>query len=436
MGAPAIDSLMNPVIHQIFYFFSFLWMSTSNTSSMIELPIGGNTFQTRGSQKELLDQSGIISWNSLTTVWSTYVYCGSEKKITLKAALAENQQPNTFDIWVNNGRKKTLSFRSANEKVMPLGTFTFKKGYNILYFKGNKKGKAPFPKIRQILISFQGKDDFKYVRDNSDQRFYWGRRGPSVHVTFEMPQKTKMKWFYQEMMIPKGKDPVGSFFMANGFKEGYFGIQVNAPAERRILFSVWSPFPTDNPEEIPENQKIKLLSKGANVYAGTFGHEGSGGQSYLIYPWQSGISYQFLTSVVPDGLGNTLYTAYFKDPHHSNWMLIASFLRPQTNTWYTKPHSFLENFIDDLGYLNREVRYQNQWMADEKGNWTSLNKAVFTGDDIARRQYRLDADGGIKGGFLYLKNGGFFSPTPKWYSTFNLKNPKQQPAIDFNQLPR
>ena len=30
--------------------------------------------------------------------------------------------------------------------------------------------------------------------------------------------------------------------MANGFGEGYFGIQVNGPNERRVLFSVWSPF--------------------------------------------------------------------------------------------------------------------------------------------------------------------------------------------------
>jgi hypothetical protein len=250
-----------------------------------------------------------------------------------------------------------------------------------------------------------------------------------------MPENAKMKWFYNEMTIPKGKDPIGSYFMANGFKEGYFGIQVNSQQERRILFSVWSPFPTDNPKEIPENQKIKLLKKGENVYTGEFGNEGSGGQSYLVYPWQSGITYQFLTSIEPDGLGNTTYTSYFKDPANPQWKLIASFLRPQTNTWYTRPHSFLENFIDDLGYLNREVRYQNQWMADDNGNWTALNKAKFTGDDIARRLYRLDADGGIKGGYFYLSNGGFFSPTATLNNFFNLETPKNSPVIHFAKLP-
>jgi len=39
-----------------------------------------------------------------------------------------------------------------------------------------------------------------------------------------------------------------------------FGFQVNGPMKEN-LFSVWSPFKTDNPKEIPEDFKIKLLRK-------------------------------------------------------------------------------------------------------------------------------------------------------------------------------
>lgn len=417
------------------YFFTLFYIVKLSPLQTIEVPIGGNTFQTKGTNLEIMDKNGIQNWTSTESVWSTYIYVGSEKRITLSAELADIQSKNKVDIWVNDGKVKTINLHNPSDKMLKLGTFQFKKGYNIIYFKGNIKGKSPFPKIKNLKIYYKGKDDFNYVRDNIDQRFYWGRRGPSVHLSYEMPENAKMKWFYNEMTIPKDKDPIGSYFMANGFKEGYFGIQVNSQQERRILFSVWSPFPTDNPKEIPENQKIKLLKKGENVYTGEFGNEGSGGQSYLVYPWQSGITYQFLTSIEPDGLGNTTYTAYFNDPANPQWKLIASFLRPQTNTWYTRPHSFLENFIDDLGYLNREVRYQNQWMADDKENWTALNKAKFTGDDIARRQYRLDAEGGIKGGFFYLSNGGFFSPTATLNSFFSLETPKKNPVINFSKLP-
>lgn len=53
--------------------------------------------------------------------------------------------------------------------------------------------------------------------------------------------------------------------MANGFGEGYFGMQVNSETERRILFSVWSPFKTDNPKEIPDDHKITLNKVGQQV---------------------------------------------------------------------------------------------------------------------------------------------------------------------------
>ena len=60
--------------------------------------------------------------------------------------------------------------------------------------------------------------------------------------------------------------------MANGFGEGYYGIQVNSDTERRILFSIWSPFKTDDPNSIPDDQKIKLLKKGKGVTSGEFGN--------------------------------------------------------------------------------------------------------------------------------------------------------------------
>ena len=89
--------------------------------------------------------------------------------------------------------------------------------------------------------------------------------------------------------------------MANGFKEGYFGIQVNSDKERRILFSIWSPFTTDDPKSIPDSLKIVLLNKGKNVYTGEFGNEGSGGQSYLRFNWKADVTYKFLTQIKPNG---------------------------------------------------------------------------------------------------------------------------------------
>ena len=83
--------------------------------------------------------------------------------------------------------------------------------------------------------------------------------------------------------------------MANGFGEGYFGIQVNSETERRILFSIWSPFKTDDPNSISQTtKKLDYLKKENGVTSGEFGNEGSGGQSYKVFNWQAETRYGFL----------------------------------------------------------------------------------------------------------------------------------------------
>jgi hypothetical protein len=102
---------------------------------------------------------------------------------------------------------------------------------------------------------------------------------PFLPFRIYLPTNEDISYFYNEVTIPKGEDKIGSYFMANGFGEGYFGMQVNSENERRILFSVWSPFKTDNPKEIPDDHKITLNKVGQQVKTGEFGNEGSGGQS-------------------------------------------------------------------------------------------------------------------------------------------------------------
>jgi len=250
-------------------------------------------------------------------------------------------------------------------------------------------------------------EGMNYVNDFS---FYWGRRGPSVHLSYTLPENEDIEWFYNEITVPVGADPVGTYYMSNGFAQGYFGIQVNSPTERRVLFSVWSPFQTDNPKDIPETHQVKLLQKGENVKAGEFGSEGSGGQSYLIYPWITGNTYKFLTHVKPDGNGSTVFTSYFYAPEKQKWMLIASFSRPLTDTYYKNAHSFLESFNPETGYLTRKALYSNQWARTKEGKWIQVSdKALFTVDETGRKKARMDYKGGIEGNAFFLQNCGFFN---------------------------
>jgi hypothetical protein len=274
-----------------------------------------------------------------------------------------------------------------------------------------------------------------YVKNNEGDYFYWGRRGPSVHLNYNTAGLENIEWFYSEITVPEKNDVIGSYYMANGFKEGYFGMQVNSETERRVLFSIWSPFTTDDPSKIPLDHKIIMQKKGKNVYTGEFGNEGAGGQSYLKYNWKVGNNYKFLVGAKPDGLGFTTYTAYFFAPEENEWLLIASFKRPKTNTYLKNLYSFLENFEPETGNQARQATYRNQWAFDTKKGWTEISKISFSADATARLGYRKDYEGGNSGDGFYLKNCGFSNETTDIKTTFErpLKNIK--PQVDFSKLP-
>ncbi|HVU58851.1 MAG TPA: DUF3472 domain-containing protein [Puia sp.] len=290
--------------------------------------------------------------------------------------------------------------------------------------------------VETITITGEATRDANFVPNNEGNFFYWGRRGPSVHLNYPLPEGSNAEWFYNEVFVPSGQDVEGSYFMADGFSQGYFGMQVNSPTERHILFSLWSPFQTDDPKKIPDSQKIVLLAKGPNVHAGEFGNEGSGGQSYLNYSWRAGNTYRFLVHAQPQEHNTTVFTAWFFAPEEGKWRLIASFRRPQTHTWLTGLHSFLENFEPATGNKTRLVLFDHQWIRTDQGKWVPLTKARFTGDNTARKGYRMDYAGGIKGTAFYLQNCGFFSdytPLDSWWERHPGPN-ETPPVIDLDHL--
>jgi len=285
--------------------------------------------------------------------------------------------------------------------------------------------------VDQLLVGSANPAAIKFARDD----FYFARRGPSVHLNFGLPDGVdQVEWFYSQLTIPANQDVVGSYFMANGFGEGYFGIQVNSATERKILFSIWSPYQTDDPTAIPAAYKVRLLRKGEGVTTGEFGNEGSGGQSFKSYNWKTGVTYGFLVGARPTGEGHTDYSAYFFDPAINQWSLIAQFRRPQTHTYLKNLYSFLENFIPAQGVYARKGLYQNQWVFETNTGWHELTQATFTADDTARKGYRRDYSGGTEGQGFYLKNCGFTSDQVAVDTPFERKRLRVPPQIDFTLL--
>ncbi len=410
----------------IVFCFSVLFLFSQNNS--YEVNLSGNAYVTSFRDGAAITQSGLEKWISEKSVVETFIYF--QKPETVSVSIKGTAESESV-IEVTFQKKKTKISIPAGNFEVPVGTFQLRNaGYQPIKLQGKTKTGNEFGQIRSFVI--QSNEKPTYVHDFSD---YWGRRGPSVHFRYTMPEET-VEWFYNEITVPKGNDVIGSYYMANGFGEGYFGIQCNSETERRVLFSVWSPFDTQDPKLIPDSLKIKILRRGEGVHIGEFGNEGSGGQSFLRYNWKAGKTYKFLTQVKPDGNGNTVYTSYFFATDENRWRLIASFLRPQTNVYYTRAHSFLENFITGQGHLTRRVLFGNQWFKTSNGQWMEADESVFTYDETARKQVRLDYQGGYvaqKNAF-YLQNCGFFNKSTPYQSKFTRKKENKTPEINFDEL--
>lgn len=426
------------------YIYFFLLLLLSNTLfaqeaiTGLSLPLAGNAFSALHlDQNQTISKNGIENWTNPKEYFT--VYFRVSKPGTVRISIPE-RVPSTgtsvLEFGIGTTFKK-IKFNETQKAPIAIGEWkVIDTGYVALTIKGISKTKSSFPSLSSLTIggsAIAGKTAF--VPNNEGNFFHWGRRGPSVHLNYQVPEKINAEWYYNEITVPAGQDIVGSYYMADGFGEGYFGMQVNSEKERRILFSVWSPFVTDDPQSIPESHKIKLLKKGPDVKTGEFGNEGSGGQSYLKYNWIAGNSYKFLLRGTPQNDNTTTYTAYFFAPELDKWLLIASFNRPQTHTYLKRFHSFLENFIPEQGDISRKVLFNNQWYCDDKGNWVELNSAKFTTDNTGAKGYRMDYGGGLDQESFYLKNGGFFNNYTKPQRIFTRPVNNKKPNIDFNKLP-
>lgn len=254
------------------------------------------------------------------------------------------------------------------------------------------------------------------------------RNAASVHLVYPTPRDTKVAMFYNEAIAVE--DPVATYYMVCGFSRGYFGMQVNSPTERRIIFSIWD---AGNGREAKDRSSVaaddqtQLIAKGEGVEASVFGNEGTGGHSHLVYPWKTGETQKFVIAVKPEGT-HTIYSGYWFHPEKKAWMLIASFRAPKDGKYLSGLYSFSENFNGNNGHLLRKALYGPPWIANEDGKWTELTEAKFSHDPTGKAN-RLDRFMGVENGRFFLSQGGFIEGYTKYGESFT--RPATQHAPDF-----
>lgn len=346
------------------------------------------------------ESAGITNWAGTSVEIQCYFYLANSGK--LNVALHSTSVGDSKIQLSLNGKDVQMEFRkNSSLQTTDAGDFDIPKpGYYCIRLKGISKIGAYYPSITSFIISGDAAKDAQF---NTQPR----RNAASVHLWYATPSNANVEWFYNEVTVPVGCDPLYSFFMAEGFSRGYFGIQVNSASERRVLFSVWDS--GNDPTDI--SKQVTLIDKGKDVITGVFGNEGTGGQSYLVYPWVAGQTYRFLLHAQPE-TGKTLYTAYFYLNDTREWKMISSLLAPKDGDFLTGLYSFVEDWDGTNGQLMRKAIYSDQWIVTDKGQWIEINKSSFDHDDTGNT-YRLDYGGGVENGGFCLFNGGFVPQTAK-----------------------
>ena len=409
-----------------------LMVSSAVAQDESTVTLSGNGYITAAPEgKAFIDDQRceLRNWNDAETVVSFYFRTEKSGKMNIALNAKGHSQIEVSLL----GKKKKVRLDSDSIARIEVGTFKVKSpGYVKMDIRGVKINEGEtFGNIESVAV---GGNVAPVVCVSPEFSAHFGRRGPSVHLGYILP-KEDVEWFYNEVTVPEEGDIPSSYYMACGFGQGYFGMQNNSPHKRRVLFSVWSPYETDNAAEIPDSLRVVLLKKGENIKVQDFGNEGSGGQSYMHYDWKAGERCRFLMGVRPDGNGNTVYTAYFFDNAKGKWQLVASFRRPEITTWYTGAHSFLENFNPVMGYINRKACYGNQWARTVDGKWVPVTKARFTCDATGHHKQRLDYSGGVEGDSFFLTMGGFFNDYLSSGTIFERAgNVTEAPEIDFSTL--
>jgi hypothetical protein len=225
------------------------------------------------------------------------------------------------------------------------------------------------------------------------------RAARSVHLHYPAPDADA---FYNEVTVERSVP--GSYFMACGFRHGYFGIQELSGGRKVVLFSVWDASRGDDAEKVPLEQRVEVLHQDPAVEVKRFGGEGTGGQSFFKYDWKAGETCRFLVRAKLSGQ-KTAYAAYFYLPKEKSWKHLVTFRTFTGGDRLNGLYSFIEDFRRDTKSAGeaRRAAFGNGWVL--AGGWKPLLKARFTASS-SEWEAKETIDAGVEGAGFYLQTGG------------------------------
>ena len=191
----------------VLFIFLFLTLTTEILAESWSIPVGGNAYRTvPGTGGSGLTRSGHLVWNDKEEVHSIFFHVDRPAVIELGIKANVPMGESTLSVTIN-GKSVERQIKGVDDKDYSFGEFKIENpGYVRVNLRGSKRQGHVFARILDLLV-FSETESLKldYVKTSNEGMFYWGRRGPSVHLRYEVPDDAKLKYAYSEITVPEGQ---------------------------------------------------------------------------------------------------------------------------------------------------------------------------------------------------------------------------------------
>jgi len=195
------------------------------------VPMAGNTFRTAPSPGGRgIRRDGMVAWGDPTSCYSVFLHLDKSAVLDL-TILASVPKGSSTIITRYEDQEFRTSINGQELTKHKLGQIQVKRpGYAKIEFQGEQRSGDVYLQIRDLIVSTETAGlKLDYVRDNQGNMFYWGRRGHTVHLRYDVPRDVRLQYAYSEISVTVVKDPRGSYFMPNGVAVDDFIIEVKGP---------------------------------------------------------------------------------------------------------------------------------------------------------------------------------------------------------------
>jgi hypothetical protein len=429
LAEPAFGSILNlagtDLIMKNIILLALCLVALGRAQAELRVPAFTAYFAPDPDGADISPRSGISNWTdpALQVLWFGEIKTPGSLNCALELRLPAGAESKLRLTVAGKSQEITVKGQGSDPVTADFGAFEIPAaGYQKFTLESlNAAGKSA-GELQTLVLASPAADGAHF---NLDAR----RNAASVHLAYPTTGFTNVDAFYCE--VTGMETPLWTYFEACGWHRGYFGMQVNSPTERRIIFSVWdSGNEAVSRSKVGEADRVTLIAKGDGVNAGDFGNEGTGGHSHLVYDWKTGEKQRFLVMAKPTDATHTIYSGYWFQPEQKKWRLISSWKAPKDGKYLHGLYSFCENFGGSNGQLRRKALYGNQWFRTADGEWHEQTTATFSHDPTGKSD-RLDRFMGVEDGQFFLSNGGFIPGFTKFGTPFTRPATGRPPA-DFD----